>query len=225
VLAAEVCLDLCLAPLDPHELYRYLGYPAHATPAPRVAERIAQAAAGALPALRPQGTYAVYRVARRTARSICLGQVTISGSVGKYLDHSDRAAVFVVTAGVEISHLAKAATADGDAFTAWVRDAAGSWAAEAAADALMLRIRRHLGEKQELTLRYSPGYCGMTIGNQQKLFRLVDAEAVGVTLMPSLLMHPLKSISGLVGLAPAEFVGRYLSPCDRCPRTGCHMRR
>lgn len=164
-------------------------------------------------------------MARRTARSICLGEVTISGTVGKYLDHSDRAAVFVVTAGSEISHLVQAAAAGGDAFTAWVRDAVGSWATEAAADALMLRIRRHLREKQELTLRYSPGYCGMTIGNQQKLFRLVSAEAVGVTLMPSLLMHPLKSISGLVGLATAESIGRYRSPCDRCPRTGCHMRR
>jgi hypothetical protein len=48
---------------------------------------------------------------------------------------------------------------------------------------------------------------------------------VGVRLMPSMLMHPLKSISGLVGLAPKEAVSSYHSPCDLCPRTGCPIRR
>ena len=72
----------------------------------------------------------------------------------------------------------------------------------------MLRIRRHLQDEEELTLRYSPGYCGMDIGQQRKLFQLVQADAVGVTLLPSMLMHPLKSISGLVGLAPKEAVSR-----------------
>ena len=132
-------------------------------------------------------------------------------------------AVFAATVGEEISHLAT--TKIGDAFSAWVVDAAGSWAAEAAADALMLRIRPHLSDGEELTLRYSPGYCGMGIGQQQKLFQLVRADAIGVTLMPSMLMHPLKSISGLVGLAPKEAVNLHRSPCDVCARVGCHMRR
>jgi len=104
-------------------------------------------------------------------------------------------------------------------------DATGSWAVEAAADALMLRIRGHLGDGEELTLRYSPGYCGMEIGQQSRLFELVQADAVGVTLLPSMLMHPLKSISGLVGLASKEAVGLYRSPCVVCGRVGCPMRR
>jgi cobalamin-dependent methionine synthase I len=134
-------------------------------------------------------------------------------------------AVFIVTVGEEISHLSESAAKNGDAFSALVMDAVGSWAAEAAADALMLSVRRHLRNEEELTLRYSPGYCGMEISQQSKLFQLVPAEAVGVRLMPSMLMHPLKSISGLVGLAPKEAVSSYRSPCDLCPRTGCPMRR
>ena len=224
-LATEICLDLPIAPADPAEIYRYLGYPAEAAPAPRMAEQISEVVAEALTCIRPRGAYTVYKVTSRTAHSLKLDDTTISGNIGEYLAEAGRVAVFAATVGEEISHRSEAAAKNGDAFSAWGLDGAGSWAAESAADALMLRIRRHLREGEELTLRYSPGYCGMTIGQQQKLFQLVQADAVGVTLMPSMLMHPLKSISGLVGLAPKEAVSLYRSPCDLCARVGCHMRR
>lgn len=222
---SEICLELSVAPIDPVEIYRYLGYSRDAAPTPRMAEQIGLVLADAGPCLRPRGGYTVYPVAGRTAHTLKLSDTTISGNIGEYMDAAGRVAVFAVTVGEEISRLAEAAAKQGDAFSALVMDAAGSWAAEGAADALMLRIRRHLRDGEELTLRYSPGYCGMEIGQQRKLFELVPAEAAGVTLMPSMLMHPLKSISGLVGLAPKEAVGNYRSPCDLCPRTGCHMRR
>jgi hypothetical protein len=224
-LASEICLGLPIAPADPAEIHRYLGYPAEATPAPRRAEQIAGVVAEALTCLHPRGAYAVYKVSSRTAHSLELADTEISGNIGEYLEEAGRVAVFVVTVGEEISHLAESFAKNGDAFSAWVIDAAGSWAAEGAADSLMLRIRRHLQDGEELTLRYSPGYCGMELGQQRKLFQLVQGGSVGVTLMPSMLMHPLKSISGLVGLAPKDAVSRYRSPCDLCPRDGCPMRR
>jgi hypothetical protein len=217
-LVSEICLDLPVATIDPVELYRYLGYPVNAAPAPRLAEKIAEIAAEALASIRPRGIYSVYKVAEATDHSLKLNETTISGNIGEYLGAASRVAVFAVTVGEEISHLAT--SKEGDAFAAWVVDSTGSWAVEAAADALMLRIRHYLNDGEELTLRYSPGYCGMEIGEQRKLFQLVQADAVGVTLMPSMLMHPLKSISGLVGLAPKEVVGQYRSPCELC-----HMRR
>lgn len=222
---AEICLELVLAPLDQAEIYRYLGYPREGAPAQPMAERIAQVVAEAQLCLRPRGAYAVYPVSSRTAHSLKLGDTTISGNIGEYLNDADRVAVFAVTAGEEISLLTESAAKSGDAFAALVMDAVGSWAAEAAADALMLRVRRHLRDEEELTLRYSPGYCGMEISQQRRLFQLLQADAVGVRLMPSMLMHPLKSISGLVGLAPKEAVSTYRSPCDVCQRVGCPMQR
>ena len=218
-------MDLTLAPADPAEINRYLGYPRDAAPAPRVAEQISEAVAEAVACIQPRGLYAIYEVADRTPHELKLANTTITGNIGEYLAEAGRVAVFTVTVGEEISHLAEEAAKKGDAFSSLVMDAAGSWAAEAAADALMLRIRPHLRDAEDLTLRYSPGYCGMEIGQQQKLFQLVQADAVGVTLMPSMLMHPLKSISGLVGLAPKEAVSLHRSPCDVCGRVGCHMRR
>lgn len=219
-LAREVCDPLPLAAADRSELLRYLGYPRDTAPAERLAGHIDEFVARAMRCLRPRGAYSVYPVAGHSEHSLELGGVTIFGNIGEYLAHAGRVAVFVVSVGEEISHRAEA-----DAFSSWIMDAVGSWAAEASADALMQRLRLHLVEDEDLTLRYSPGYCGMDIRQQRNLFTLIDAESIGVALLPSLLMHPLKSISGLVGLAPKEAVARYHSPCDLCPRTGCHMRR
>jgi hypothetical protein len=221
----EVCETLSIAVHDRPEILRYLGYPAGAAPRPGTAERIDAIIAEALPSLRPRGFYTLYPVADQTAHSLTLSDITISGKIGEFLAEASRIAVFVVTVGEEISGLAQSASKRGDAFSAWVMDALGSWAVESAADALMVRIRRHLGHGEELTLRYSPGYCGMALAQQRSLFQLMQAWTVGVRLMPTMLMHPLKSISGVVGLSPKEAVARYRSPCDLCPSTGCHMRR
>jgi hypothetical protein len=224
-LATEVCPNLWFTPPAPAEIHRYLGYPPDATPAGRIEQRISRIVKEALPCLRPRGAYSLYAVSRRTARSLKLDETTISGDIGEFLGQAGRVAVFVVTVGEEISGLAEFAAKYGDAFAALVLDATGSWAAEIAADALMMHIRCHLQDQEELTLRYSPGYCGMEISQQHKLFQIVQADSVGVRLLPSLLMHPLKSISGIVGLAPKEIIGSYHSPCDLCPQAGCHMRR
>jgi cobalamin-dependent methionine synthase I len=131
----------------------------------------------------------------------------------------------MVTVGSEITWQAEARFRAGDAFAGLALDAIGSWAAEAAAEALMGHLHSQLGSGESFTLRYSPGYCGMDLGQQRMLFKLAPAGSVDISLLPSLLMQPLKSISGIVGLGPREAVGIHLSPCERCPQVGCHMRR
>lgn len=223
--AEEVCGALQIAESGRAEILRYLGYAPGMAPKPAIQASIDSIVAQVLPLLRPRGAFAVYPAAHRTAGSLELSGVAIRGRIGEFLRDARRVAVFVVTVGEEISARAQAAAGEGDAFTAWVVDAVGSWAAESAANALMLRLRRHLEPGEDLTLRYSPGYCGMDIGQQRELFRLVPAADAGVQLLPSMLMHPLKSISGLAGLAPGQAVARYSSPCDLCAKTRCHMRR
>lgn len=92
-------------------------------------------------------------------------------------------------------------------------------------DPVRFVLAAHLGPDESFTARYSPGFCGLDLSQQRKLFCLVPAESIGISLLPSLFMHPLKSISGLVGLGPVSVVGVHLSPCERCPLTSCHMRR
>jgi hypothetical protein len=46
-----------------------------------------------------------------------------------------------------------------------------------------------------------------------------------VELLPAMIMKPVKSVSGLVGIGPREAVMAYGNPCDRCPAVDCRMRR
>lgn len=226
-LAVEVCTDLMIGRAPADEIRRHLGYPANAAPKARIADRIEAVAAEAGEVLRPSGVYAVYAVTAQTPRRIHAGSATIRGDVSRFLGTVDRVAVVVATAGVGISELSERHGRDGNSLGAWIADAIGSCAAEAAADAVTERLVGRLGAGELVTLRYSPGYCGMAMDQQRVLFGLVDAQAVGIALLPSLLMQPLKSISGIVGLGAQAGSGAFApsSPCDACDRIGCHMRR
>jgi len=207
------------------EIYRCLGYARRAAPSAAVARAIEGIVAQALPLLQPRGTFSLYALAGQTAHSLSLGGQTLKGHIGEFLHGARRVAVFVATAGGEITRQAEIRCRGGDAFAGWALDAVGSWAAEAAAGALRSHLGHHLAAGEGFTLPYSPGYCGMDLAEQRKLFRLIDAEAVGVALQPSLLMEPIKSVSGIIGLGPRADVATDLTPCDRCPLVGCHMRR
>jgi hypothetical protein len=224
-LVAEVCTDLKLAPALPKEIYRYLGYKQGAVPAGGMASRIEQVVEGVRPCVESRGAYSVYGITGRSSGSLAFGGAVISGRVAEFMGSADRVAVFVATIGDEISKCAMQARRRGDTLAEWIIDAFGSWAAEAATDALMERLRGHSAGQDGVTLRYSPGYCGMAMDQQRTLFQMVQAEAVGVRLLPSLLMYPLKSVSGIVGLGPKEKVSTYGAPCDQCDMVGCHMRR
>jgi len=78
----------------------------------------------------------------------------------------------------------------------------------------------------ELVLRYSPGYCGWDISGQKRLFQALRPEEIGITLRPSCLMEPLKSVSGvLVGGRPEihEFDDSYPF-CHACATHSCRER-
>ena len=65
----------------------------------------------------------------------------------------------------------------------------------------------------------------MKLEQQRVLFDLVDASVVGASLLPSLVMQPVKTVSAVVGIAAAEGDAVFLSPCARCPQVDCPGRR
>lgn len=207
------------------DVLRSLGYPAETAPPARVAQSVETCMREAEDYLHPCGTCSLYVPAGWTHRSLEIGGLRIAGNVTEFLQGASRIAVFMVTAGSEITRQAAMRGKSGDAFAGLVLDTLGSWAAELAAEALMAQLASQLGPEESFTLRYSPGYCGMDLSQQRLLFQLAPAGAVGISLLPSLFMQPIKSISGLVGLGPRAAVGVHLSPCERCPQVGCHMRR
>jgi cobalamin-dependent methionine synthase I len=173
------------------------------------------------PQLRPRGTATVYSITQQGSDELVLGDITIRGQVSRFLKGASEVVAFLVTVGSDITELSQQAHREGDIVRSWTFDALGSFAVEAAAETLSRRLKA-MGS---VSPRYSPGYCGMDLTTQRELFGLFDAKRVRVSLLPSLLMQPMKSISGLLGLGPQ---GRFVEgdyPCKRCAKVNCSMRR
>jgi len=78
-----------------------------------------------------------------------------------------------------------------------------------AADELAQVAARRFQTESETTpgtavLPYSPGYCGWNVTGQRALFAHLEPDELAITLNDSCLMHPIKSVSGVLVLAPIE---------------------
>lgn len=221
-----VILDPLRIESNPTEVLRYMGYPADGAPNDFVLERVSRAIEKASDVQRPRGMYALYSVTERDRGSLTLGcGVTFLGKIGEFLANAQRAAVFLATAGSEVVELGESTSKQGDTLGGLVFHALGACLAEAVVERIVDDLRRRLKPGDALTLRYSPGYCGVPLAQQREIFRLVDSSKVGVELLPSFIMRPVKSVSGLIGIGPEDAVTAYGNPCDRCPLTDCAMRR
>jgi hypothetical protein len=222
-------LNEVLAPLELElnhdELQRYLGYCGVQAKHKILSEELERELQRGLSLLEPKGIYSIYSVQGRSARELELGHATLQGQVATFLERAEGIAVFVVTVGQGITDCSRSAIDAGDPLGAWTLDAVGSWGAEAAAEALAAHLRRRFPAAGTLSARYSPGYCGMHLRQQQVLFDLVDAGSIGVTLLASMLMQPTKSVSGVIGIAPSATFAAASSSCERCSDVDCSMRR
>jgi hypothetical protein len=219
-----------MTPVQPGEVRRYLGYPEGARVNGRVEELLGRWMAEAGRRAAPRAIYRVFRVADIGKRSVRAetpqGPVEFTGAIGEFLGPVQGLAVFVATAGPDVERLAAELLRRGDRLAGLIVNAVGAERAEAAEFAMIEELTaRAAPAGLGLTLPYSPGYCGMALMEQRKLFAALDGGRVGVSLTPDCLMTPLKSVSGLIGLVPADLVSRHGSPCDRCELRHCAMRR
>ena len=73
---------------------------------------------------------------------------------------------------------------------------------------------------------YSPGHCGWHISGQEKLLAALHPDEIGISLNERWVMHPFKSISGIMAAAPIEvhrFAQNY-SFCPQCKERKCAER-
>lgn len=218
-------------PIDRSEVFRYLGYPVGVTPKNRIGNIIDHWIEAASRLATPRVIYLVGSVIELTRRRLCVqaassGITEFNGAIGEYLCASQCVAAFIATAGPEIEHRASELLQSGDSLAAMILNAIGAERAEAAEAKMIVQLREQAAAFDLVpTLPYSPGYCGMKLTEQQKLFALFDGEDVGVTLTPEYLMRPIKSVSGLIGLRQRDEVMTLGTPCDRCELENCNMRR
>ncbi len=144
--------------------------------------------------------------------------------VTRVLRKSESLGVFICTAGNGIGEWTKEVNATGDPVTGFVIDAFGSEIAEATANKLHSIIGEEVGKNgKSITNRYSPGYCNWPVKNQQELFSFFPEKFCGISLSPSSLMHPIKSVSGFIGIG--QEVKYHPYTCDSCKDEHCIYRR
>jgi len=207
------------------EIYRNLGY-GDATPDEFTLLTINEIMAYARTICRPK---TMYRVCTSYLEGNHLFIDDIEMKTGKiianYLTSTTKIAVFVATAGIEYDNYLHELKIQGDIYMEFLADAIGSEIAEATVRFVSKEIEKFAtSNSMFITLNYSPGYCGWHVREQPKLFSLLPENPCGITLNDSCLMHPVKSVSGIIGLSEVPDVKVPYS-CEICGLETCYKRK
>ncbi len=132
--------------------------------------------------------------------------------------------LFICTSGEEFEDYQQCLKGKNDMVRIFIADALGSVIAEKCAD----KMEEHLQESIDKlhwyhTNRFSPGYCGWHVSQQQLLFPLFQGHTCGVRLTESSLMVPIKSVSGIIGVG--EKVRKLDYTCGLCDFKQCYKRK
>ncbi len=129
-------------------------------------------------------------------------------------------AFFIGTCGGEVEKFSKQLMKTGELLDGLIADLIGSEIAEDVARYVHEEIARQMAlQGLNTTNRYSPGYCGWPVADQQKLFAMMPGSNCGVVLNQASLMLPIKSVSGVVGIGKNVRNKDY--SCSKCKAADC----
>lgn len=196
------------------EIYEQMGYE-QAVPDEATVKETDMIIAEAKSFLRPRFSFFV----QRELPDFAIGKI-----IERQLKGAEAYAFFICTAGVEYEAFQERLKKEGDMVRVFIADALGSVIAEKAADQMEQSLQENIDKLGwHHTNRFSPGYCGWHVSQQQLLFPLFKGETCGVKLTESSLMLPIKSVSGIIGLGPNV---RHLDyTCGLCDFKQCYKRK
>ena len=210
-----------------HEVYAQMGY-GDTTPDDDVLAEVRVVGSMLTAVTRPRFCYTLAKGTLDTERNT----LTIGGTVlnvghiiSRQLRGAEAFALFVATAGAEFEDLQMRLKEEDDMVHTFVADAFGSVIAEHTADVMEQYLQTEIDTRGwRHTNRFSPGYCGWHVSEQQRLFPLFGVERpCGVRLTDSSLMVPIKSVSGVIGLGPK--VRKLEYSCGLCDFKDCYKRK
>ena len=144
--------------------------------------------------------------------------------IERQLRGSEAYTLFICTSGVEFEAYQQRLKQADDMVRVFIADSLGSVIAEKCADQMEIAVQESIDKLGwHHTNRFSPGYCGWHVSQQQLLFPLFEGHTCGVRLTDSSLMLPIKSVSGIIGLG--KEVRRLDYTCGLCNFEKCYKRR
>lgn len=165
---------------------------------------------------RPKALYRLAVIEERKEDRVTIGGVPFKSRVLRVnTDPVNRIFAFIATCGQEL-----AAWQNGfsDMITAYYADQINQMALNTARDHLL----EHLNETYQLgkTSTMNPGSLeDWPISEQRQLFKLLGdtREAIGVELLPSMLMSPSQTVSGFRFSTEEDFHSCQMCPIENCP--------
>ena len=227
--------EITIPPLDTtaegaailHEVYEQMGY-GDATPDDDVLAEVRAVGSMLTAVTRPRLCYTLAKGTLDTERNtLTIGgtMLNVGRIISRQLRGAEAFALFVATAGAEFEDLQMRLKDEDDMVRTFIADAFGSVIAEHTADVMEQYLQDEIGTRGwRHTNRFSPGYCGWHVSEQQRLFPLFGVDRpCGVRLTDSSLMVPIKSVSGVIGLG--ERVRKLEYSCGLCDYKDCYKRR
>ncbi len=223
----EITLDFAEIALRREDLTAVAGYADGDVPA-HFDEALDRALEEAKRLVNIRGGYRLFSTVERSPDLLRLSLEGVEFNVGKIigiqLRKASAAAIFLCTIGDGLEGYARRVMKEGDYVTGFAVDLLASEIVERATDGVQAHLEEEMRRRGlKITNRYSPGYCGWNVVEQQKLFSLLPPVFCGVTLTDSSLMTPIKSVSGLIGIG--EAVRRVDYTCRFCELQDCIYRR
>ena len=143
--------------------------------------------------------------------------------IGSHLGKSEFVAFFIATVGKALETQSKELFKQNEMLDGYIVNLIASEAAESCAEYIHHQIKDiALSNNLHITNRYSPGYCNWNVAEQFKLFSFFPKNFNDVTLTDSALMHPVKSVSGLIGIGELAKFNHY--KCSICNDQNCIYR-
>lgn len=140
------------------------------------------------------------------------------------LSGAERLAFYVCTAGKIINEKSASLLQGNSPVLGYIYDVLGSIITEAAGDRMQSFLKSETEiNGDQLTNRYSPGYCQWPVSDQHKLFSFFHENICGISLTDSSLMNPIKSISGVIGIGKNVKYREYV--CTLCSSRNCIYRK
>jgi len=211
--------------LDLHEIYLNLGYRGQ-MPEEHILQMVDDIIFYANQFCRPKVAYDFFDKLCISRHFITINDIPMkTGNViSGYLLPATIIAAFAVTAGEEFDEYLHKLKEGDDIVSEFFADAIGSEIAEASVRYVTQLVSQKATElKLLITNSYSPGYCGWHVREQKQLFSLFPENPCGIKLNDSSLMHPVKSVSGIIGLGCKIENTPYA--CEICGMKNCFKRK
>ena len=146
----------------------------------------------------------------------------VGDDVSLMLKSVEKIAVFACTVSSELNEVLENEKNNVDMLQSYLLDIIGTVVAGKIAEVLHQNITKEFSNVS-VTNTISPGNCGWPVEDQKKLFSLLPPGFLNISLNPSGMMHPVKSLTGMIGIGTK--VKFKQTECRYCRSRNCPYRK